>query len=114
MFDNPKKELERIQAQLLAAEAHDSAEDFEDELFNESNPDDILDDELYAALYGDQDFSHRCAAFGVPDENYVMDSDRYVAVAKKKKKWFGDLLFAILLVVLAAAILIGRWQGWLG
>ena len=30
MFDNPKKELERLQEQLLAAEAHDSADDLED------------------------------------------------------------------------------------
>ena len=112
MFDNPKKELERLQEQLLAAERHDPVDDLGNEFMDESEPDDILDDELFAVLYDDQKLSRRSVGFDI-QEPYVMDSDRYVAVPKKKKKWLGNLLFAILLIVLAAATLIGRWQGWL-
>ena len=109
MFDDPKKELDRLQEQLLAAETRVPEEDFDDG-FNESDADDILDNDLYAVLYDDQDIPARSAGF---DTKYEMKPDRYVAVAKKKKKWLGDLLFAIVLIVLAAATLIGRWQGWL-
>ena len=109
MFDNPKKELERLQEQLLAAEARDPEEIFDDD-FDASAAEDILDDDLYAVLYEDRDVSSRSAGF---DMKYEMEPDRYVAAAKKKKKWLGDLLFAIVLIVLAAATLIGRWQGWL-
>ena len=112
MFDNPKKELERLQEQLLAAEAHDPEEDFDDlsdDMFQESDPDEVLDNELYAVLYDDRDFSRRSAGF---DAEYEMDADRYVHAPKKKG--IGGLLFVAFLELVAAAALIAWWLGWIG
>ena len=111
MFDNPKKELERLQEQLLAVEAHDPVEDFDDfsdDTFCASDPDDTLDDDLYAVLYDDRDFARRSAGF---EEAYVMDTDRYVPAPKKRG--IGKFLFFFFLVLLAAAALIAWRQGWL-
>ena len=112
MFDNPKKELERLQEQLLAAEAHDPADDFEDEIFDQSHEDDLLDDDLYAVLYDDQEISRRCTKLAVESEEYEMESDRYVPAPKKKG--IGGLLFLAFLELVLAALLIAWWQGWLG
>ena len=97
MFDNPKKELERIQEQLLAAEAP-AAGDFSDEIFDEINLDD------------DSDFILRSAGFDADIEDYEMDTSRYVPAPKKKR--FGKLFFMTLLVLLALAFFAWR-QGWL-
>ena len=109
MFDNPKKELERLQEQLLAAEAHDPEEDFDDlsdDMFQESDPDEVLDNELYAVLYDDRDFSRRSAGFDPYAD--TMDTGRYVPAPKKKRK--GKLLF----LLAAAALALMAWKlGWL-
>ena len=85
MFDNPKKELERLQEQLLAVE--------------DKQPDDTFDSP-------DQDFLSRSAGFDAE-----MDADRYVPARKKKRK--GGLLFAAFLVLLAAGLFFFWWKGWL-
>ena len=82
MFDNPKKELERLEQQLLAAEEDvdaESAEEF-DELFC---------DEIYEDS----------------EEEYVMDEDRYVP--PKKKGIQGLLIIACLEI--AAIIALALW-----
>ena len=103
MFDNPKKELERLEQQLLAAESYDEEEDYED-------PDDLYDDtedfdenesfdpELDALLNGgshvfdttERDISRRAAGF---DADYEMDTDRYVPAPRKKNT--GLIIFAL-------------------
>ena len=110
MFDNPKKELERLQEQLLAAEAgaEEEYDTLSDDYCSDSDADDILDDSLYAALYDDQTFSRRSAGFDIPDDTYEMDTDRYVPAPRKKRRG-GLLLFACLVLALIA------WRmGWLG
>ena len=108
MFDNPKKELERLEQQLLAAEADDEAED----AFCNEEYDEALDLLLDEPSYEDDDrgFSRRAAGFDIDDTPYEMDSDRYVPAPKKKG--IGGLLFIAILELLAAAGLIGWWLGW--
>ena len=65
MFDNPKKELERLQEQLLAAET----DDLQEEDFDSSY--DVLSE-------------IRSRAAGFDAEDYVMDDDRYVPAPRKK------------------------------
>ena len=111
MFDNPKKELERLEQQLLAAERSEPEADYSDVPYEQPAVDEVLDDALYAALYDDREFSRRSAGFDIPDEDYEMDTDRYVP-APKKKGIGGLVLIAILELILAFA-LIAWWLGWL-
>ena len=111
MFDNPKKELEWLQEQLLAAEAHDPVDDFDDEI-PDTPEDEFLDDDLYAVLYDDREFFRRSAGFDISDDAYEMDTDRYVPAPKKKG--IGGMLFLAFLELVLAVLLIAWWQGWLG
>jgi len=101
MFDNPKKELERLEQQLLAAEesAAEDLDGFSDEIYDE-----IDIEESY-------ELSRRSAGFDIQDDLYEMDASRYVP-APKKKGIGGLLLIAILELGLAVA-LIAWWMGWL-
>ena len=90
MFDNPKKELERLQEQLLAVE--------------DKQPDDTFDSP-------DQDFLSRSAGFDAEINAYEMDTDRYVPARKKKRKV--GLLFAAFLVLLGAGLFFFWGKGWL-
>lgn len=106
MFDNPKKELERLQAQLLAAESCDDDEnevpeelDEDIDLYEDFEEDEPFDEELDALLNGssrrfdtaDRNVSRRAAGFDADD--YVMDTDRYVPAPKKKGT--GLIIFAL-------------------
>ncbi|MBR3821077.1 MAG: hypothetical protein IKJ37_05585 [Kiritimatiellae bacterium] len=94
MFDNPKKELEWLQAQLLAAESDDEEDEVldepEEDIYDDFSEDDPFDEELDGLLNGtyrnfdaaDRDVSCRAAGFDADD--YVMDTDRYVSAPKKK------------------------------
>ena len=104
MFDNPKKELERLEQQLLAAETDHEAED----AFCDEELDLLLDEPSYKD--DDRGFSRRAAGFELDNTPYEMDSDRYVPAPKKKG--IGGLLFIAILELLAAAGLIGWWLGW--
>ena len=108
MFDNPKKALERLQEELLAAESHDPVEDFEDEIFDSPQQDNLLDDELYAVLYDEPNISRRSAGF---EADYEMNSDRYVPAPKQKG--IGGMIFLALLELVLAIVLFAWWQGWL-
>ena len=103
MFDNPKKELERLQAQLLAAE-NDYEEDevldeLEEDIFEEFAEDEPFDEELDALLSGssrrfdaaDRNVSYRASGFDADD--YIMDTDRYVPAPRKKNT--GLIVFAL-------------------
>ena len=92
MFDNPKKELERLEQQLLAMEV--SEENSEPDSFP-AETDDI------DTIYDDLSFSRRSAGFDVRGASSVMDTNRYVAVPKKKRRG-GWLLIACLAVALIA------------
>ena len=90
MFDNPKKELERLEQQLLAMEV--SEENSESDSFP-AETDDI------DTIYEDLAFSSRSAGVNVRETSYTMDTARYVPVPKKKRKG-GWLLIACLAVVI--------------
>ena len=106
MFDNPKKELEWLQAQLLAAESCDDGEnevpeelDEDIDLYEDFEEDEPFDEELDALLNGssrrfdtaDRNVSRRAAGFDADD--YIMDTDRYVPAPKKKGT--GLIIFAL-------------------
>ena len=106
MFDNPKKELEWLQAQLLAAESCDDDEnevpeelDEDIDLYEDFEEDEPFDEELDALLNGssrrfdtaDRNVSRRAAGFDADD--YVMDTDR--SVPAPKKKGTGLIIFAL-------------------
>ena len=106
MFDNPKKELERLQAQLLAAESCDDDEnevpeelDEDIDLYEDFEENEPFDEELDALLNGssrrfdtaDRNVSRRAAGFDADD--YIMDTDRYVPAPKKKGT--GLIIFAL-------------------
>ena len=106
MFDNPKKELEWLQAQLLAAESCDDDEnevpeelDEDIDLYEDFEEDEPFDEELDALLNGSsrrfdtaaRNVSRRAAGFDADD--YVMDTDRYVPAPKKKGT--GLIIFAL-------------------
>jgi len=103
MFDNPKKELERLEQQLLAAE-----EDFDGLYDDEFDSDDTSDDDFLPLMYeqnlSDRQLRHRSAGFDAGEGDYEMDSRRYVPV--QKKKGVGGLVFiAILESALAIAMI---------
>ena len=106
MFDNPKKELEWLQAQLLAAERCDDDEnevpeelDEDIDLYEDFEEDEPFDEEMDALLNGssrrfdtaDRNVSRRAAGFDADD--YIMDTDRYVPAPKKKGT--GLIIFAL-------------------
>ena len=95
MFDNPKKELERLEQQLLAAEAGDAQEDDFDSSY----------DDRYDGL---PEVKGRAAGFDA--EDYVMDDDRYVPAPRKKRA--GGLLLIVFLALVAAGLLVFRRMGW--
>ena len=108
MFDNPKKELERLQQQLLAAEMdtpeEEVTEDFDDlydEIYDEFGPEEFDEPDL--------NFYSRAAGFDAELEEYEMDEDRYVA-PPRKRGFRGLVVFALVqaFVVIALAF----W--WLG
>ena len=118
MFDNPKKELEWLQAQLLAAESCDDDEnevpeelDEDIDLYEDFEEDEPFDEELDALLNGssrrfdtaDRNVSRRAAGFDADD--YIMDTDRDVPAPKKKGT--GLIIFA--LVQALASIGLVRW-----
>ena len=94
MFDHPKQELERLQAQLLAAERYDEElpEEPDDDIYDEFDEDEPFDEELDAILSGrsprlrrrdaEEDVSSRAAGFDADD--YVMDTDRYIPAPQKR------------------------------
>ena len=108
MFDNPKKELERLEQQLLAVEASEEEPDF-DEFDNDSavhaffaETDDI------DAICEDLIFSDRSVGFDTPKNSYAMDTSRYVPATTKKRRG-GWLLIACLAII---GLIIWR-MGWL-
>lgn len=129
MFDNPKKELERLEQQLLAANksAPDEEEfdDPEDVLIDEYEEDDIFDDELDALLNGSgrvhfdkrraaQDFSRRSAGFDAGFEEDELERDRYVPAPRKKSN-AGMVIIAVLELAVAIGLILWWAQhlGWL-
>ena len=99
MFDNPKKELERLEQQLLAVEEASKEESVFDEFDEDAavhafwtETDDI------DAICEDLIFSDRSAGFDIPEDSYSMDTSRYVAAPTRKRKG-GWLLIACLAII---------------
>jgi hypothetical protein len=114
MFDNPKKELQWLEEQLLAAElGHEEEPDEEEELDGEEFDrlyDDIYDEfgreEPYEMDDELQSMLSRSAGY---EEEYEMDEDRYVPAPKKRG--FGRLVFFALMLPLAVIALV-FWYFW--
>ena len=106
MFDDPKKALEQLEQQLLAAEISEEEEEPEflsDEEYDEPE----ADEDPLAAAYEKQAFSRRSAGFDAQAD--AMDTARDVPAPKKRKK--GKLL---LFLLAAAALALMAWKlGWL-
>ena len=92
MFDNPKKELERLEQQLLEVDTSEE-EVFSDDFSEEA--DDI------GTIYEDLSFYSRSAGVNEREGSFAMDTARYVPVPKKKRRG-GWLLIACLAVALIA------------
>ena len=118
MFDDPKKALERLQEQLLAAEEpkNEDPEDLLEEIEEEFDENELFDDELETLLTGgtlrrgtdpDRDVSGRAAGYDAND--YEMDTSRYVA--PPKKRGVGCLTaFALIQAIIVCALAV--WALW--
>ena len=114
MFDNPKKELERLQEQLLEAERKPAAPEYPDVL-SDDDLDIILNDpELFPeeeeddSLLYEQQTLGRSAGFDA-DVTYEMDDRRYVA--PPKKRGMGCFVFIAVLEAILAIALAAWWLG---
>ena len=116
MFDDPKKKLQWLEQQLLAAELGEEDEPIEDE---EEEPDDREFDRLYDDIYNEfgreepcemddelRSMMDRSAGY---EEEYEMDEDRYVPA--RKKRGFGRLVFFALTLPLAIIALVLWYLG---
>ena len=129
MFDDPKKELERLEQQLLAAarpEPEDEEfDDLQEEYYDDYEEDEDCDEELLAMLSGTrkvnfderrkaQKLSRRSAGFDADLEEYEMERDRYVP-APKKKSLAGMVFVAVLELAVAIGLILWWAQhlGWL-
>ena len=102
MFDDPKKALEQLEQQLLAAETPDEEEESE-YLSDEEYAEQEEVENAFAALYEKQAFSRRSAGFDAQAD--AMDTARYVPAPKKRKK--GKLL---LFLLASAALALTAWK----
>ena len=130
MFDNPKKELERLEQQLLAASKrapkNQEFDDLEDEPVDEFEEDELFDDELDAILNGAdsghfdnrhaaQEFTRRSAGFDADlEEDDELERERYVPAPRKKSN-AGMVFVAVLELALAIGLILWWAQhlGWL-
>ena len=113
MFDDPKRALERLQEQLLAAEepVEEDPEDLLEEIYEETDEDALFDDELETLLNGgslhrrvEPDRSVSGRATGYDANDYEMDESRFIPAPKKKGNGCLTafaLIFAILVIALA-------------
>ena len=121
MFDDPKKALERLQEQLLAAESREEPEDIDDlleEIEETSDQDDTFYDEELDTLLNGGKLRHRIApeldvsrrATGYDADDYEMDSSRYVAPPKKKTSGCLTAFALVLAIVVCATALWALWR----
>ena len=112
MFDNPKKELDRLQAQLLAAEERGKkhVDESTDEEF------DLLYNEIYEEFGREEPYEmdSELAAMLRPrredDDEVLLDEERYVP-GVKEKSLKGLVIFGLaqaLIVIVLALWWIGR------
>ena len=122
MFDDPGRELRRLEQELLAAEAEelDNFEEYDeaDDLLAEAKMllgdyDDDPPIRNHANGYGRRmpnpavDFSRTV----YDDEDF--DEDAAVLVEKTKTKGIGDLVFLAILEVIGILAIVGWWLQWL-
>ena len=127
LFDDPKKELRRLEEQLLAEEEAYQEETLE-ELLEEYTEDSELEDlfeesyepepEAYAPQYKNfaNDYGRAMTEAlweEEQDADRVVYSDEYEAPKKKKKKGIGEVIFLILLDIVLIGILWWGWQRWM-
>lgn len=128
MFDDPKKELRRLEQELLAAEYEEEPEEQEEEFgsgfaFEE-------DDWLQEAktLIGEEEeipIRNHANGYGTRPRNYAvdfdrtvyddeeMDEDKAVFVDEPKPKGIGGLVLLALLEVLGIVAIVWWWIQWL-
>ena len=129
LFDDPKKELRRLEEQLLAEEEDNREEDELEELLEEYSEDADLE-ELFEESYQEESdaygpqYRNFANDYGramtealweeEQDSDRVVYSDDYEAPKKKKKKGIGEVIFLVLLDFVLIGILWWGWQQWMG
>lgn len=108
MFDNPRKELERLQQELLAAE-EETPEDETDELLPEDEMPDWDEEEREPLSSRYTDVTEDTVLWD-PQEPEVEQAE---APKKPEKKHFVGLKFAIALELLGIAALFWWWYLWI-
>ena len=125
MFDDPKKHLQKMQEQLLAADEEDQYDDL-------SDIDDLLEEYLDEAEYGEKaeedlpafrnysnNYGRAHTARFVDTEDYEDDLDEEDYLLRedyrkgKKKESNKGLLIIICLELIAIACVLGWWASWL-
>ena len=129
LFDDPKKELRRLQEQLLAEEEEYQEEEVLEELLEEYSEEADLEElfegdyeespEAYAPRYRNfaNDYGRAMTEAlweEEQDAERVVYSDDYEAPKKKKKKGIGEVILLILLDIVLIGILLWGWQQWMG
>ena len=123
MFDDPKKALERLQEQLLAAELHEEAEDTNDlleqidEVTDAQEEEDLYDEALDTLLNGghlrhriDPELDVSGRATGYDADDYEMDTNRYVAPPKERGNGCLAAFVLVLAVVVCAMAVWALWR----
>lgn len=128
MFDDPKKELRRLEQELLAAEYEDEPEEQEAEFGSEF----VFEEEDWLreakALIGEEEeipIRNHANGYGTRPGNYAADFDRTVYddeepdedkavfVDEPKSKGIGGLVLLALLEVLGIVAIVWWWVQWL-
>lgn len=110
MFDNPRKELEKLQQELLAAEAEQDAET-EEEDYSEPLEWDEEDRQPLSRSYTDTDDDTLIWQTEEPEETEPEEEPRQAQ--KPEKKHYVGLKFAIALELLGIAALFWWWYLWI-
>lgn len=124
MFDDPKKELQWMEEELLAAEYDEEEAAFDDEL--EYEDDDWLQEAK--ALLGDEEeipIRNHANGYGTRPRNYAVDfgrtvyddeeqdEDKAVFVDPPERKSIGGLVLLALLELLGILAIVWWWVKWL-
>ena len=119
MFDDPKKELRRMQDELLAAEMEEWLEQTQSQDINELLDDakDFLEEEPpvrnFANGYGAQPRNYAVDFDRTVYDDEEFDDDAAVFVEEPKKKGIGGLVFLAILELIGIVAIVVWWIKWL-
>lgn len=127
LFDDPKKELERLANQLRQEEEEAQLEELVEEYLEEADIEDCFQEDYeeeyqeYAPQYKNfaNDYGRAMTEAlweEEQDADRVLYQDDYRETKRKKKKkmGFGEAVFLILLDIALIAFLYWGWQNWIG